>query len=293
MRYIFSIWIVVLALGAADPARADMLRTCVFVETLAGLPGELRKVREGRGDMGQFRKNLADSARKLKDRRRAAVFSTFERREMQTYLQVVREDWHTNGLNASGRQIPGVTTITTQNRNNVVVIAGKYGCNLPTYMDEVPLTSVDGLKVDLWTVLAGVLAVIGAILAIMKLLKYGQRDQRVICRVPASLGFAGDKYATQIMNISRGGVMVQVPETDISDADVTLELPSVNIHSRVVWTNSNFAGLVFDKKISAQMVDEIANQRSGTKSQTPQESAVMSTPMPAKGLEPPGMSASA
>lgn len=293
MRYIFSIWIFFAVLGAADPARADMLRTCVFVETLAGLPGELRKVREGRGDLGEFRKNLADSARKLNDRRRVAVFSNFERRAMQTYLDAVREDWHTNGLSTTGRQIPGVTTITAQNRSTVIVIAGKFGCNLPFQKDDVPLTSVDGLTIDPLTLLAALAALLAVIFAIMKLMKYGHRDQRMICRVPAWLGFAGNKYATQIMNISRGGVMVQVPEPDISDAEVTLELASINITSRVVWTNSNFAGLVFEKKISMQMVEEIASQRSATSPKNDDAEAVIPSQIPGSRSGSPGISASA
>ena len=292
MRYFFSFWVLFTGLWAADPARADMLRTCVFVETLAGLPGELRLAREGRGDVAEFRKDLADSLRKVNDRRRAAVFLSAERRVLQKYLSAVRDNWHTYGLKKPGAQMASGTTISAQTRGAIVVISAKYGCNLPLHQDEVPLSGVKAVALDPLTALAAIAALIALILAILKLMRFGHREQRMICRVPAWLRFGENTYATQIMNISRGGVMVEAPESDMNDTEVTLALPSMNIDSRVVWTNSNFMGLVFEKKISAQMVEEIANQRQTAAPKDHKSDAVMPPRTRTKASRSPSVSAS-
>ncbi len=248
----------VLVLFGADAARADTSRTCVFVETLAELPGDLRQIRQGKGNVDQFRRNLTTTRYRLSDNRSAVLFSAAELFSMRQFLNAVYFDWTEHGTNATSRQPAETAIVSPQSRRDIANIVARYGCDHSTSSDTAPLKGFDAGTISALVVLGVVAALLAIVFIIVKILKFGQRDQRMICRVPAKLQFGGQSYPTQIMNISRGGVMVQAPESEMGDAPVTLGLPSVQITSRVVWTNSNFAGLVFDKKISPQMVDEIA-----------------------------------
>lgn len=271
MQYFFSFWVFVAGLWAAEQARADMLRTCVFLEDLAGLPGELHMVREGRGDVAEFRKNLSDSARKIGDRRRSAVLTNAERRVLERFLRAIRDDWHRNGLN----RLDGQSSLSVPHRGAVITIAGRFGCNLPVYEEDGGLSGVETAPINLLTVLVATVALIAAVVSLLRIMRFGRRERRMICRVPAWLRLGDNTYSTQIMNISRGGVMVEAPEPDIADAEVTLGLPSMKINSRVVWTNSNFAGLVFEKRISRKMVKKIARQRQTDTPETDAEEPAM------------------
>ena len=261
VRLILLVLFFGLLVGGAERANADAARTCVFVETVAGLPGDLQSIRKGRGNIGVFKKDLASVSRKIGDNRRATLFTKSELGTMRILLNAVRKDVQRNGV-SSGADTAGTRAAIPQDvLRDMMVIVTKFGCKLPKYQGDIPLKGVQAGTVDPLTVILTIAVVLMIILGVLKLMRYGQRDERRICRVPARLSIGGSGYSTIIMNISRGGVMVEAPDTGAEYTEVTLELPGFRIESRVVWTNSNFAGLVFEKKITLQKVEEILRIR--------------------------------
>ena len=264
VRLILLILFCGLLVGGAERASADAARTCVFVETLAGLPGDLQSIRKGQGNVGVFKKDLTSVSRKIGDSRRATLFTKSELGTMRLLLIAVRKDVQRGGMSSVGDTAGNQVGVPQEVLRDMMVIVTKFGCKLPKYQGDIPLKGVEAGTVDPLTVILTICVVLLIIVGVLKLMRYGQRDERRICRVPARVTIAGSGYPTIIMNISRGGVMVEAPDTGSDYSEVTLELPGISIDARVVWTNSNFAGLVFEKKITPQKVEEILRIRPDT-----------------------------
>lgn len=243
---------------SASSARADGARTCSFVEGLANLPGDLERLRSGGGNQKEFEYRLASTRVRLGDNRRAALFSSAEISAMRTYIDAVNKDFKTHGTDRNSLGFSGRSGISPQTHQAIASIADRFGCDYPPEREAAPLVGFDAGSLNILTVLLSISVLLLTIFAVLKFMRYGQRDKRIICRVPAKLQADGKTHSTQIMNISRGGVMVATPETGIENPQVTLGLPDVAIASKVMWTNSNFAGLAFEKKISLQMVEDIS-----------------------------------
>ena len=259
MRFLIALLFAMLPVAVSAPAaRAESAHTCVYVETLAGLPADLNRLRFQDGSSREFQRTLMSLQSRLWSDRHLVIFTTAELFVMKSFLESIDQHWRQFGQNGTLVVTPEVLGISESTQQAIAQIMTKFSCDDPTAQDVAPLKGFESQPVTVVFVLVSILALLAVIFAVMKFTRYGQRDTRVICRVPANLAVDSEKFATQIVNISCGGVMVAAPDADIENATVTLCLPAANIKSRVVWTNSNFAGLAFEKKISMNKVEEIA-----------------------------------
>ena len=259
MRLVFpSMFLVVIMLNAV-PVWAKPADTCGFIDTLVGLRDELSFVRAGRGDELEFRQNLAKTRRALKTRNQIAVFSQAELRAMQIYVGAVKEDWKLNGTSSNGRQIPGLTTTTTTIQNQLSAITAKFGCLNANASNGNRMWNIGSNPVTSFVLLLALAALMAVSLGVYWLVLQRYQVKRRICHVPVRLVFGDTCLHTHILDISSGGAMVAIPTEDFSVTQLTLCMDEFELGARVAWRNSNFAGLMFDKRLSAYDVDQIAD----------------------------------
>lgn len=259
MRFILMAATLICVTGIANPAQASRLDSCDIVEGLLALPTDIELVRAGRGDARQFKRNLAQSLSVLKDRRRVAVFSKAEIRTLRIFAGAVREDWKLNGTSANGRQIPGLTRTSKTIQSQLSAIVEKFGCIPHGSNAGSSLWSTGSAPIKPFTLLFVVVGMVLVLLGAYWLVRSRYSAQRKICRLPALIRYDGICTATTMLDISRGGTMIEAPAEAFPTNEVTLHLPGLSIPSRVAWTNKNFAGLKFVKNLSARRVDSIAN----------------------------------
>ncbi|WP_299852013.1 PilZ domain-containing protein [uncultured Roseovarius sp.] len=229
-----------------------------MIETLAGLPMSLASLRANGGNTTAFQMDLRRSLGYLNDRRRTVIFTRSELRTMRIFAGAVREDWKMNGSSSNGRQIPGLTKTSTTIQTQLSAIASKFGCEIPSNGSVSTLWNVKSAPINPLTLLIAVLFSALAVLSIYRLVRQRYQSKRRICNVRAMLHHGDLCVETTILDISRGGAMVESPTEEFPTSDLTLQLTDHDIVSRVVWTNSNFIGLSFDKMLSSRVVDEIA-----------------------------------
>ncbi len=256
VRFLIVMILLSLTVFSSDRAHADTARSCKFFQTLIGLPELLVSVRSGRADATQFKRELSQTLGILKDPSRMAVFSSDEIRAMRIFSGAVRKDWQLNGSSANGRQVPGLTRTSTTIQSQLIGIGTKFGCK-PLKFDgvyskwftkESPATTMSLMAIGV----IGILSLLGAIRLIR-----GPQEKRRICRVPALLRYEPNCTKTTIVNISQGDALVEIPPCDLPTEEMELHLSGCSIEVQVLWVNSNFARLKFDKRISPKLLDEI------------------------------------
>ena len=239
------------------PAFATEHGSCEHIESLTGLPGDLQTVRTGGGDPSKFKDKLQRSVRFLGDRTKTAVFTREELRTMRIFLGAVREDWKLNGTSSGGRNIPGLTSTSDTVKKQLVAISVKFGCQPPQTEGEKLKLNLKHGPVSPLALLVMIVVFFGLAVVVYRLVMARQPMTRKLCHIHAVMQYDGISATTVIKDISRGGVMVEVPNETFAPEKVVLVLPDQALPATLAWTNSNFAGLKFDKTQSARMVDAI------------------------------------
>ena len=258
MRLTFSAFLLICTLCGAGPARAGPADSCDLIVSLVGLPVDLQLVRADRVNAAEFKRKLLKSLNALGNRDRTHVFSREELRAMRIFAGTVREDWKMNGATPGGRQIPGLTRTSQTIQDRLEAIMAKFGCQMPNASPGSHLWAVDEAPISPLSLLLTVGGFVLGALGIYRLVWRRYQVTRRLCHVPAQLRFEGTTAATHIMDISRGGAMIETAADAPAGDSVILEVAGHDIAGRVAWTNSNFTGLKFDRMLPPRVVDDIA-----------------------------------
>lgn len=83
----------------------------------------------------------------------------------------------------------------------------------------------------------------------------GRRFQRYYCAMEGELTCPDTSRPVTVVEVSRSGAKIASEALPEPGTYVTLEMPDHQIKARVVWSNSNYAGLAFAKLISIKVED--------------------------------------
>lgn len=277
MRLIFSALFFIFSLLEVGPARASSARSCDLIKTLVALPVDLEKVRHGRLNAVEFQRNLAATLKAFGNPTRTDVFSREELRAMRIFAGTVRKDWKLNGTSPNGRQIPGLTKTSATIDNQLAAIVTKFGCEERNAASGTGLWATGDAAISPLSLLLSVFSLVFAALGIYRLVWLRYQVRRRLCHVPAQLHHENTAALTDIVDISRNGAKIKAVEELLVNNVVTLEVAGHSVGARVVWLNSNFIGLQFDRMLPQSAVDEIADAEAVSASEGP-ENAVSTDP---------------
>ncbi|MFD1158920.1 PilZ domain-containing protein [Roseovarius aestuarii] len=260
MRFLLIMNLSLLIIFCPVRASAEQVRTCNFVERLIDLPNQLEAARRGGGDAARFKRSLASALEFLKTPSETVVFTDSEIRTLRIFSGTIRKDWKLNGLSLDGRQIAGLTHTTATIQRELADIVGKFGCKPPNPSGTPPLWNTGDADTDTMSYLA-----VSALLLILSLgiirMVWRRDDKRLVCSIPALLRYESLCTISTIVNISRSGAMVEVPAETFTTNRLGVHVSAFSTSARIVWSNSNFAGLKFDKEIPSKVFDNIVSAK--------------------------------
>ena len=263
MRFAITIGLILSVTFSAGQGRASS-SSCDLIETLVNLPVDLASLRANGGSATAFQMELRRTFGQLSDRRQTSVFSRQELRAMRIFAGAIREDWKLNGRSPNGRQIPGLTKTSATIQTQLIEVVGKFGCDVPGAGSPSSLWQIGDPPISPLVLLLGVSSTVLLVLGVYRVIRKRYQSTRRICNLPARLFEGENCFATTVLDISRGGAMVENPVEDFSAPSLTLHLAGHEIGARVAWANGNFIGLNFEKMLPARVVDEIVDMAPST-----------------------------
>lgn len=163
---------------------------------------------------------------------------------------------------------------------NLTVVVDLLGCDLPPLLDpnqpEIgpttqptaqPQGHADSLVSQLSTKISAnisyiiLLVVVASTLAIgFIIFKMRWREPRKMCRTFMLIEFGDKCTVSHIVEISRGGMQIEVPEEDVGEDWITLSFCGYRIQAKIIWRNAFFAGVKFKKRVDKKVIQDVLDK---------------------------------